>query len=127
MIDSDRGQVLPLAALLVVLAVGLAVLAGELGAISGERARARTAADAAALAAAVERGDGEPVARLFASVNGAVLESYRWVDGEVTVVVRVGRARAVASARGVATVENAPAGGSTGGARGERRPTRPPT
>jgi|APSaa5957512493_1039668.scaffolds.fasta_scaffold01338_3 uncharacterized membrane protein len=100
---NDRGQTLPLMALLVLLAVGLAILAAELGAVAVERAQARTAADAAALAAATDRVDPEKAAHLMATSNGATLESFRRDGFEVVIVVRVGRARATAKAQSVAS------------------------
>ena len=48
----ERGQVLPLAAGIVVLAAAAMLLVVHLGRAANERARARTAADAAALAGA---------------------------------------------------------------------------
>jgi uncharacterized membrane protein len=98
---NNQGQILPLMALLVLLAVGLAILAAELGAVAVERAQARTAADAAALAAATERIDPEKAARIIATSNGATLESFRRDGSEVVIVVRVGRARATAKAQSV--------------------------
>ena len=86
---NDRGQTLPLMALLVLLAGGLA--------------QARTAADAAALAAATDRVDPEKAAHLMATSNGATLESFRRDGFEVVIVVRVGRARATAKAQSVAS------------------------
>ena len=49
---------LPMVALLVAMALGLAVLIVETARLVGERAIAQTAADAAALAAVVDSGDG---------------------------------------------------------------------
>ena len=46
----DLGQILPLVALLVAMALGLAVLTVETARLVGERAVAQAAADAAALA-----------------------------------------------------------------------------
>ena len=54
----DRGQLLPLVALLVAMALGLAVLIVETALLVGERAIAQIAADAAALASAVDPGNG---------------------------------------------------------------------
>lgn len=80
----ERGQVLPL--LLVAL-----VLAGVVGAglvrvavASSRRSGAQAAADAAALAGATE---GEAGARRLAAANGATLVSYRQEGVEVEVVV----------------------------------------
>ena len=49
---------LPMVALLVAMALGLAVLIVETARLVGERAIAQTAADAAALVAVVDSGDG---------------------------------------------------------------------
>lgn len=91
----DYGQTLPLVAALLVLLGALTAVVIETAVILDDRAQARTAADAAALAGAV---DGETAARELAARNGARLEEYALEDGEVTVVVRVGRARARARA-----------------------------
>jgi Zn-dependent alcohol dehydrogenase len=92
----DAGQAVPLLAA-VVLVAGLAVVGlGTLGAAAVQAARARTAADAAALAGVM---DGEPGARRLAGDNGGELVSFtRTGEGDVVVVVRVGRARATARA-----------------------------
>jgi hypothetical protein len=92
----DRGQVLPFVAVVLVLAGALAMLVGRLSGGAVERARARTAADAAALAGAA---DGEGAARDVAAANGGVVESYAVEGADVAVVVRVGSARAPARAR----------------------------
>ena len=92
---ADRGQVLPLLVLILVAAVGVALVVGRMGARADDRARAATAADAAALAGAA---DGRGAAADLAAANGGVLESFE-VDGDtVTVVVAVGAMRASASA-----------------------------
>jgi len=96
--NDDRGQLLPMVALLVVLALGLAVLIVETARLVGERAIAQTAADAAALAAVVDSGDGRWRASEMVAANGAVLESFRQLGASVEVTVRVGRARATARA-----------------------------
>ena len=92
---SDRGQTVPLFAVVLVLLAALMVVVIEVGVILDERARARTAADAAALAGAVE---GEGAAREVADSNGARLQHYEVEGQEVRVVVQVGRARAHARA-----------------------------
>ena len=56
--NDDRGQLLSMVALLVAMALGLAVLIVETARLVGERATAQTAADAAALVAVVDSGDG---------------------------------------------------------------------
>ena len=88
---------LPLVALLVAMALGLAVLIVETALLVGERAAAQTAADAAALASVVP-GDGRGRASEMAVANGAVLESFRQLGASVEVTVRVGRASATARA-----------------------------
>jgi hypothetical protein len=94
----DRGQVLPLVAALVALCgaalVGLVPLARALD----ERAQARTAADAAALAGAA---DGEVAARRIAAANDAELMDIDIAGAEVTVRVRVGAVEAYARARSI--------------------------
>ena len=108
----DRGQILSLVVLLIALGAGLAVLVGELGVVAVELARAT--ADAAALAAVTERGDGRTVAREFAAANGAQLVSFTRDGGEVLVVVRVGRARATARAVAVLCGPGDPCGRFSG-------------
>jgi hypothetical protein len=95
MADDERGQVLPLVAVLLLLVAGALALLVQVGLVLDERARATTAADAAALAGAVE---GEAAAAELAASNGGELEHFEVVDGETVVVVRVGRARATARA-----------------------------
>jgi hypothetical protein len=94
----DRGQaavllVVVASAIFLVSTLALVVLGGRVV----ERARAQTAADAAAL---VSLDGGRPSAEVLAARPGAELVS--WVrgpaDDEVTVVVRLGRARATARA-----------------------------
>jgi len=92
----DDGQALPLLA--GVLALVATVLIGlvALGNLAGERARAQSAADAAALAGAAR---GRPAAVEMAVENRGELESFAARDGEVEVTVRVGDARATSRAR----------------------------
>lgn len=92
----DRGQTVPLLAVVVVVAAGAMVLLGHLGVAARDRARAQTAADAAALAGAVE---GAPAARDVAAANGATVESVVVGPGTAEVRVRLGRATASAAAR----------------------------
>lgn len=110
----DRGQILPLVVLLLVIAGASAWLVGEVAEVVVDRARARTAADAAALAAAVHRTDGPDRSRQaaidLARRNGGVLMGFRDVEGSVEVTVRVGRARATARA----TARARPIGGGAG-------------
>lgn len=90
---------------LVLVCGGLGVVwLGRIGAAAVDRARARTAADAAALAGAAE---GESAARLVAARNGARVASYREEGRDVALRVALGRAEAQARAtrepRGVVT------------------------
>lgn len=92
---TDSGQVLPLVSVVLVLVALVCVGLTHLGAGVAERARARTAADAAALAGA---RDGEDVAGEVASQNHGELVAYVARDGEVEVTVRVGGSTARARA-----------------------------
>jgi hypothetical protein len=87
--------VTPLVALLFVLVAGAVVALGHLGSLVTDRARARTSADAAALAAAT---DGEPAARRVAAANGGAVEGYVADGSAVEVTVRVGQAEATSRA-----------------------------
>jgi hypothetical protein len=93
----ESGQVLPLVALLVVALGGAAVFTVRLGSLAAERARASAAADAAALAGAVE---GHEAAERLARANGGRLVAYRETGGDTEVRVGVGRAAATARATG---------------------------
>jgi len=93
---SDDGQLLPLYAVIVLLAGGSMVLLVHLGVLAVHRAQARSAADAAALAGAAE---GRAAADEVAQRNGAVLESFAEEGNDVEVRVRVGSTRATARAR----------------------------
>ncbi len=94
-----RGQAVPLVLVAVVMAVLLTVAMGSLGRLAVEASRARTAADAAALAG-VE--GGQPAAARLAAAHDATLTSYTAAGPPdalvVTVTVRYGRATATASA-----------------------------
>ena len=94
-----RGQAVPLALVVVVLAMVLMVAIGSVGGLAVDASRARTAADAAALAG-VEGGRSAAVR--LATEHGATLVVYRASgpadDRLVTVRVRVGRATATAAA-----------------------------
>ena len=92
----DLGQILPLVALLVAMALGLAVLIVETARLVGERAVAQAAA--AALASAVDPDDKRSRAHELAVANGAVLEAFRRVGTSVEVTALVRRARATARA-----------------------------
>lgn len=94
----DAGQAAPLMVLAAAMTMGLIIAATEVGRVLDEAARARTAADAAALAAAA---GGRPEAAELAEANGAELVAFDRAGDQVTVAVRVGRvvrrARAEAS------------------------------
>lgn len=76
----ERGQVAPLVAVFMV-GVGVACLGlGRLGGAAADAARARTAADAAALAGAAA---GEPAARQLAEANGATLSRFEAAGTDV--------------------------------------------
>lgn len=108
MTERERGQVLPLVALLIA-AVGVAVLGlGRLGQAVVERAQARTAADLAVLAAAGGGGEGDAAA--LALANGARLVEYEERGAQAWAKVQVGRSTASARARR--------SGGSAGGSAG---------
>jgi hypothetical protein len=87
---------MPLVLALVALAVVVLLALVPLARGAADRAQARTAADAAALAGAI---DGEAAARQVAAANGADLVAWRAAGVEVWVEVRLGDARAVAKAR----------------------------
>jgi hypothetical protein len=95
----ERGQAVPLALAVVALAIVATVAIAELGGNVVDAGRARTAADAAALAGV--EGGRDASARVAAG-NGATLLAWsRRPDGSgelVTVTVQVGRARATAAA-----------------------------
>ena len=96
----DRGQALPWMMMVVAAAMTLVVVAVRLAIVVDDAARARTAADAAALAGAAV---GEPAARDLAERNGADLLSFEHTWRGVRVEVRIGdvQARAEASAPAV--------------------------
>jgi hypothetical protein len=91
----ERGQVVPLLALVVVVAAGAAILLARVGGEVVDRARARNAADAAALAGVT---GGRPAAAHVAAANGAVLDRFAGVGDQVEVTVHVGASRATARA-----------------------------
>ncbi|MBT5140928.1 MAG: helicase/secretion neighborhood TadE-like protein [Acidimicrobiaceae bacterium] len=92
----DGGQILPLVAVVLMVSLGAVLMLARLAPLVDDAARARTAADAAALAGAAE---GRDAAVEFAHANGGVLVDYRRVGSVVRVEVRVGHASADASAR----------------------------
>jgi len=94
--SSEAGQALPIVAVVVLLVLLIGVGLMHLSAGLADRARARTAADAAALAGA---RDGEDMAGQVAEENHARLEQYVARNREVEVTVRVGDERATARAQ----------------------------
>ena len=92
----DAGQAVPLVLAVVALAVVILLALVPLAQGAAQRAQARTAADAAALAGAAE---GEQAARHVATANGAQLIDWRAAGTDVWVEVALGDARAVAKAR----------------------------
>jgi len=92
----EKGSTVPLIAVVVLAAGGAIVLLGRIGGAAVDRASARTAADAAALAGAAE---GRGAATSVATADGGRIESYRDLGVETEVRVRVGQATAVARAR----------------------------
>jgi hypothetical protein len=92
---ADAGQTTPLVALLFVMVAGALIALGHLGAVVADRSRARTAADAAALAGA---SDGEAKARAVAAANGGSVRRYVVSGPDVEITVEVGRAEATARA-----------------------------
>jgi len=97
---ADRGQAVPLLAAVLAIGVVAVVALGHLGEVGVDAARARTAADAAALAGAAS---GRGAASALAVANGGTLVSYRQEGGAVLVSVRVSAAVAVARAALVAS------------------------
>jgi hypothetical protein len=93
----DQGQAVPLAGALVAVAAVLVLGIGSLAGDVGDAGRARSAADAAALAGV---DGGRPRSAALAVANGATLVSWRRDGRDVEVRVRVGRATASARATG---------------------------
>jgi hypothetical protein len=98
-VRDQHGQATPLALVAMVLAIIAVVAIAELGGNVVDAGRARTAADAAALAGV---GGGRAAAEQLAALNGATVVSWSSrPDGgavTVTVTVRVGRVTATAAA-----------------------------
>ena len=92
---ADRGSMVLLVTVAVVVAAMAAVATAELGVAMVQRQRAQTAADAAALAAV---DGGAAAAARLASRNGGRLVGFVERTSVVTVTVRVGDAVATASA-----------------------------
>lgn len=99
---TERGQATPLIAVVLVLAGLLLVPTGLLVRAAVERAEAQSAADATALAGAL---DGEAAARRIAADNGADLITFTARGDTVEVTVVVGDRRATARAE---RIERAP-------------------
>ncbi len=93
--DRETGQVVPFMALVVMLAIVAILAVARVGSALDDSARARTAADAAALAGVV---DGREAARDMAAANGGELLEFRSDGRTAWVEVRVGGATARASA-----------------------------
>lgn len=94
----DRGQsAVMLLIVIAVLAGALGAALADFGAAVGERTRAQTAADAAALASL---DGGRSAAARLAAANGAAVVSWSLGPGpdDVTVTVRVGDSTATARA-----------------------------
>lgn len=91
----DDGQAVPLIAALAVIAGVLVLGLAALGADVVDAGRARSAADAAALAGV---HGGRAAADALAGRNGATLTTWRRVGDDVVVTVRVGDATATARA-----------------------------
>jgi hypothetical protein len=94
--DRERGQALPLLLLAVLLAGGTMLVLTRLGAVATHDARARTAADATALAAAAE---GPAAAERVATANGGRVLTVEELGADVRVEVAVGERTATAQAR----------------------------
>lgn len=94
--SGERGQVVPLLAVVMVFVALVGVGLVHLAAASARRGAAQAAADAAALAGA---SAGESAAGEAASANGASLVSFRTDGLDVVVVVRRRDVTATARAR----------------------------
>ena len=94
--EAERGSVLPLLAVVLVVAATLVVAVGRLGEAAVARAHARAAADATALAGAAE---SRAAATAIAEANEADLLIYEPRGRDVRVTVRWGPARETARAR----------------------------
>jgi Flp pilus assembly protein TadG len=103
LVRRDGGQATPLFALVVVMALLAALLVARIGGVVVEQARARNAADAAALAGVA---GGRASAERLAGDNHGHLEQFVTDGHQVEVTVRVGDARATARARPTAPQRN---------------------
>ncbi|MFP3905923.1 MAG: pilus assembly protein TadG-related protein [Acidimicrobiales bacterium] len=99
----DQAQVTPLIAIAIMLVAGVGALIVAVGGVLADRTVARTAADAAALVAAV---DTDEATAEMARANGAELVAILRNGDQVEVEVRVGRV--TARARAEATRDRAP-------------------
>jgi Flp pilus assembly protein TadG len=95
-VRDDRGQAVAVVAVMFVVLLVAVLLLAEVGRAVVDRARARTAADAAALAGV---RDGVDAARALADDNGGRLTRFVRSGDEVEVTVQVGDRHAVARAR----------------------------
>jgi hypothetical protein len=96
MCRSERGQVAPLVAVMLVAAGFFCVVVARFGAAAVARAEARTAADATALAGAAE---GRAAADRIAGANGAAIVRYEGSGRDVRVRAEIDGAAATAKAR----------------------------
>ena len=108
---SDTGQVLPMVAALIAIVGVMAMQLVRVGEAAYQRAQAQTAADASALAGVA---DGRAAAESEARANRARLVSYREINADVQVSVRLGKATAQARARGADETATSAQGSSTG-------------
>lgn len=92
----ERGQVAPLVAVILVCGGFLCLVVARFGVAATERATARTAADAIALAGAA---DGRAAADEIAAANGAGITRYETSGRDVKVRARWADAAATAKAR----------------------------
>lgn len=107
----DRGQALPLMLMALALAAAVMMAVGGLAQRAAVDARARTAADAAALAGAA---DGEGAARALAAANDADLVAFDERGERVRVTVVVAGRQAVAAAERLSPTPPLPGGPSAG-------------
>ncbi|MDQ4070272.1 MAG: M15 family metallopeptidase [Actinomycetota bacterium] len=109
---SERGSTLPFLALAMVLAGTSVIILGRIGGAATERAGARNAADAAALAGAAA---GRSAALDLARANGAELVAYEEIGFDTRVRVRLGQAEATGRARRTGDRDDGSGTGSTKG------------
>lgn len=94
-VRGEQGQAVAAVVLVLLAVVVAAVVVAGAGGRLVDHARARTAADGAALAG---RAAGRASAEAVAAANGGVVVRWREVGAEVEVTVRVGRATSTARA-----------------------------